>query len=346
MSTQYRLLFPFELVPPKSRILLYGAGHTGKHYLKQLLMTKYCQVVGILDKSYEKYESLVLPAYPPEKVRDIEFDYIVIAMQSTTYNHEIIAFLNNLGVPKEKILYRGQREDVSYLRNGGTDEAVFERDFSLESGERSTAKTMDGVRADHLRRYEKAAEFLENAYVPPQRTFGLDCFCGTGYGSKILAEALPETNILSIDGSEEAVVFGNKYFPHEHVWRTAKVWPFALPREHFDFAVSFESIEHVPDGESLIAELASSLKPGGYFFCSVPNGKVNSLKLNKNEFHYRDWTSEEFETVLAKNMTILEKYGQDMFLFENGLKVGLRKPEEMLLKKEQEGAVLVYICQK
>ena len=346
MISQYRLLFPVELIPQGAKVLLYGAGKTGKHYLQQLLMTGYCNIVGIIDKKYQEFSSYVVPVYPIDKVQNLEFDFIVIAMQGQTYNKEIISDLNKFGVPSSKIIYMGQREDVPYSKTVESEDQFFERDFSLESGERSTAKTIGEVRNDHLVRYQMVADFLEEACNQQSEMMGLDCFCGTGYGSAIIAERLPEVHILSVDGSEESTTFGNKYFPQNRVWRTSKIWPFGLPRNSFDFVVSFESIEHVPDGEKMIETLVGAIKPGGFFFCSVPNARVNSLELNRNVFHHKHWKSEDIEKILSESMTIINKYGQDMFYFENGIKCGVMPPEEMILKENHEGAVLVYICKK
>jgi SAM-dependent methyltransferase len=43
-----------------------------------------------------------------------------------------------------------------------------------------------------------------------------------------------------------------------------------FPRESFDYVLSFEVLEHIPDYQSALREIASVLKPGGKLLCSVP----------------------------------------------------------------------------
>ena len=43
-----KYLFPFELIPQNAIILIYGAGELGQVYFKQILLTKYCKVLGFV----------------------------------------------------------------------------------------------------------------------------------------------------------------------------------------------------------------------------------------------------------------------------------------------------------
>ena len=83
------------------------------------------------------------------------------------------------------------------------------RDFSLNSGERQVAQSLDGIRKDHLWRYELVADFLAKQFGAI-RTNGADIFCGNGYGSHIVAKRLQNTQILAIDASKEAIDSANR----------------------------------------------------------------------------------------------------------------------------------------
>jgi 2-polyprenyl-3-methyl-5-hydroxy-6-metoxy-1,4-benzoquinol methylase len=149
-----------------------------------------------------------------------------------------------------------------------------ERDFSLNSGERQVAESLDGIRYDHIARYKKAIKFLKNK----KNDFGLDCFCGNGYGTYYLARELSRTHIWGIDASEEAVAFANKFYNADRCMYAVKKYPFSLPKSSFDYIVSFESIEHVDNGRAMFDELIAAIKDDGHFIFSVPNQNKHPLE--------------------------------------------------------------------
>lgn len=115
MNDVYQYLFPFEKVPQKSRILIYGAGEVGQAYLKQILLTRYCEVIGFLDRAYESYQNLVVPVYPPTQVQKIDYDYIIVAMKVASTLSYIKEILHNAGVDEEKVVFTGVRPDIVTL---------------------------------------------------------------------------------------------------------------------------------------------------------------------------------------------------------------------------------------
>ena len=162
MEMQYRMLFPFEKVRIGSNILIYGAGRTGRHYLIQMLITKYCNVVGMIDKDYEKYKDFVVTVYSFDKIKDLEYDYIIVAATSSKYYESILINLREINIPDDKVIFVGERPDVSYSKNEEQSDDFKFRDFSLMSGERQTGENLNLIRYDHLVRYELAANFLAN----------------------------------------------------------------------------------------------------------------------------------------------------------------------------------------
>ena len=50
---EYKFLFPFEKVPVGSNIIIYGAGIMGQAYLRQVQLTNYCHLVGMVDRNYK-----------------------------------------------------------------------------------------------------------------------------------------------------------------------------------------------------------------------------------------------------------------------------------------------------
>ena len=115
-DTSYRYLFPYEKIPHGVNILIYGAGVLGQEYLKQLLLTGYCKVVGFVDRNYEKYPTMVVPVYAPEKIRELNFDYVVLALRTENWLSEIKRILAEQGVCNNQIVYALEREeDVSVI---------------------------------------------------------------------------------------------------------------------------------------------------------------------------------------------------------------------------------------
>jgi len=113
MDFEYRYLFPFEKVKQGAEILIYGAGEVGQAYLKQLIITGYCHPIAFLDRAYMNRNMFVVPVYEPNIVKNIKYDYIVIAMKAGYYVRNIQANLKKMGVSDEKIIYVPARQSVS-----------------------------------------------------------------------------------------------------------------------------------------------------------------------------------------------------------------------------------------
>ena len=140
---------------------------------------------------------------------------------------------------------------------------------STPTGERFDPPFMHGhlIEAEHYSRYAWAAQFAEGRRI-------LDAACGMAYGSAILAAAGPGTRFEVAD--LRRLPFGDG---------------------EFDLIVSFETIEHVPDPETVLDELARVLKPGGLLLVSTPNRDVYTPG---NPFHLRELTPNELEDELSK----------------------------------------------
>ena len=217
-----------------------------------------------------------------------------------------------------------------------------EHDFSLMSGERQVGRSLSEIRKDHLLRYEMALQFLRDK----PHAMGLDCFCGNGYGSYWLGKELDESCITGIDASAEAVTFANQYYQLPNVFFSNKLFPFDLPKGIFDFVVSFESIEHVDDGVRMFDELIGSLKAGGYFLFSVPNERINSREKNHHPFHKHHYVDDEVKRILEKRVDILHQYGQNVYVFHDGLQGELLPESDMILRENVEGQIWIYVCRK
>lgn len=215
-----------------------------------------------------------------------------------------------------------------------TDPSSIYKDFSLESGERQTAEQAQHIRADHRARYAMAARWLrQNMGRDAWRMSGLDLFCGNGYGSQMLGQ-LAGVRMLGVDGSADAVTMATRAYGSHRVQFAHAVFPFEMTPGLFDFAVSFESIEHVEDASGLLEQMARATD--GPFIISVPNEPGLPFKHfgRRFEHHVRHFHREEILTLLARHgrSRIVAEYGQQVYRVSNKDIVGLIPEAEMGLR--------------
>lgn len=218
--------------------------------------------------------------------------------------------------------------------------------FSLNTGERQVAISLEGIRRDHVSRYELVSSFLlKNSN--PSNLFGGDIFCGNGYGCKIIAE---KTNCMTIgfDASSEAIDLANKFYANDKMFFVEKKFPFKLPENCFDFIISFETVEHIVEDKALMDEFERSLKPGGFLFLSAPNEDICSFAKNNYEFHIKHYTFSEIIDLVAKSgqFELITWYGNGAYNFDDGRITGLRADNEMEIKEREFDSHLTYIFKK
>jgi 2-polyprenyl-3-methyl-5-hydroxy-6-metoxy-1,4-benzoquinol methylase len=221
------------------------------------------------------------------------------------------------------------------------------RDFSLESGERQTAETLEGIRYDHKVRYNYAINYMKEQCSRIKPMFGLDTFCGTGYGTYMLSSSLI-CPVLGIDGSSDAIAFSNRHYANEQTFYSHKIFPFQLPRDVFDFITCYESLEHV-DKASLFVELLSiSLKKGGFLFLSTPNEACFQIEKNPNPFHYKHYTRQEVMSLVSEitELELIIWLGQNLYSIHDGRISANLSDNEMELLQLEEGQLIVYVFRK
>jgi SAM-dependent methyltransferase len=212
-------------------------------------------------------------------------------------------------------------------------------DFRFLSGERQTAATYAGIRADHRARYEWADAMIA------ADGFGLDAFCGNGYGAWLLSRS---RTVFAVDGSAEAVAFADEHFKTPRTFFSHACYPFELPAEAFDFVVSMESIEHVEDGVGFFRCMLESLRPGGMLAFSTPCEEELPLTKTGNPFHHRHFGLEEtLELASSGGLEIVSWAGQDCYQLTSERRQGnLLAPEQMLLKPRTRGQFTVVLARK
>lgn len=101
-----RLSFPFQTVKVKSNIVLYGAGFVGRTLKRQIDITGYCNILLWADKNYEEIQNTkYLDVSSPSKIRNTEYDCLVIAVEEESMAEAIKGELMTAGVSEEKMIW-------------------------------------------------------------------------------------------------------------------------------------------------------------------------------------------------------------------------------------------------
>ena len=166
--------------------------------------------------------------------------------------------------------------------------ATSERLDPLAIGDAASRYDRDTL-ALHLQRYELAARYVANRDA-------VDCACGTGYGSEMLAKA-GARSVQAVDLDAGAIAFAQEHHAHAAVryitadalaWRAAPapaVW------------VSLETIEQLPDPARFVRAVAEQIAPDGVFIASVPV----TVSTDGNPHHLHDFTKRSFLRLLQRN---------------------------------------------
>lgn len=96
--------FPLGRNLSNKKIVLYGAGTFGQQLIKKLENSHLCKVVGWIDEDYKEYRRCCMDVDPIESVKDINYDYVLIANLNMDLAKEIKKELINCSVMPEKII--------------------------------------------------------------------------------------------------------------------------------------------------------------------------------------------------------------------------------------------------
>lgn len=207
---------------------------------------------------------------------------------------------------------------------------VFEADqIAQGGGERQAAPTVDGIRSDHVARYELAVKFIpENAVI-------LDMACGVGYGSNIFATKTDCELVLAVDRSEDAIEYARQYYNSPKiVYRQDDCSTTPLDPESFDVAASFETIEHIKEDKKLLNLFFKVLKQGGKLILSTPNQLKMIYTSERFPFHVRHYTPAELTDLLESVGFSVDKVFSQPDSASKTINLG------------SEGQYLIFICSK
>lgn len=129
----------------------------------------------------------------------------------------------------------------------------------------------------------------------------LDIACGTGYGTNIMFQRHKDTVFFGCDIDDSAINYAKNNYPSQITFKKCSAYDTGFENNFFDTVVSFETLEHLSNGDSFMKEIKRILKPNGKFICSTPNrsfgerlGSTKEKPLNPHHislYYHNDLTS-------------------------------------------------------
>lgn len=176
---------------------------------------------------------------------------------------------------------------------------------SLERLVPDTLSTTDATGAEtlelHLARYRFAARFISGGRV-------LDCACGVGYGTALLARAEPKPDhVLGLDIDASAIDYAVRTYASEGV--EFQTGDGAALRDSVGFStiVTLETVEHVTEPSALLRNFVRLLAPGGTLVASVPV----TPSVDVNPYHLHDFTEQSLRKLgAALGLTEVDAFAQ------------------------------------
>ena len=99
-------IFPFINLLNGQRVVLYGAGVVGRHYLRQIHSWELCTVAAWIDLNWKALRREGTEVSGVETLTSTDFDYVVIATLEKDAADEIRTKLLSMGIPENKILWK------------------------------------------------------------------------------------------------------------------------------------------------------------------------------------------------------------------------------------------------
>lgn len=108
------IYFPYFGRLDGKKVVLYGAGEVGQAYYTQIKEEHETQLVLWVDKNYEKYQLKGMNVCAIENIKNVDYDFIIIAVWHEKMYLEIRKDLVQLGVDAQKILYNRTKRLILY----------------------------------------------------------------------------------------------------------------------------------------------------------------------------------------------------------------------------------------
>lgn len=129
----------------------------------------------------------------------------------------------------------------------------------------ATPKSLDGIFADHIARYQWAAKYIEAGNKV------LDVPCGTGYGAKVLLNTAMAHSYTGIDNDGESIEFAYvNYAGINASFYQRDMIGVGTLLGGYDVVMCFEGLEHIATQDVLLGKFYACLNTGGKLLLSTP----------------------------------------------------------------------------
>jgi ubiquinone/menaquinone biosynthesis C-methylase UbiE len=142
---------------------------------------------------------------------------------------------------------------------------------------------------------------------------GLDLGCGDGHLMSIILDHVGPRELVGVDLDQAETAIANERQTYKQV-ETASAGALPFKDSSFDFVFSNSVLEHIPDIDSVIAEVARVLRPGGTFLFTVPGPEFHDCLarggredreayLRETDLrcaHLRYWSAEQWSRQLQR----------------------------------------------
>lgn len=146
-----RFRFPFSLIPPRSRIVIYGGGVVGKIFLQQIARSRYCHVVGVCDRNPKSTGIEEVPCFDLQGLVGLpreHYDLIIIAIEKRDIARDIYENLLIAGLPAGKIRYvdPAHQTPLPYDANN----FQFKESYKKETGDFAVIKVEEMIEEENI----------------------------------------------------------------------------------------------------------------------------------------------------------------------------------------------------
>jgi hypothetical protein len=126
-------LFPFDLVPKASKVIIYGAGNVGQEYGEQIRETDWCEIVCFTDRDYKRYGWMKTAVVCPTAglFAETGYDFAIIAIEALRTVEKVKQDLRKWGVPDDKIINVSKR----YLANARQEVIIYDEKAETRESE-------------------------------------------------------------------------------------------------------------------------------------------------------------------------------------------------------------------
>ena len=102
-------LYPFPKVKRGDSIIIYGAGVLGGELYTSTKRYNICNVALWVDQNWIEYRKNGFPVFSVEEIKNIDYDYIVIAILKDNISKIVKRDLEGMGIETEKIVLIEQK---------------------------------------------------------------------------------------------------------------------------------------------------------------------------------------------------------------------------------------------